>query len=192
MPEITELLDAWNRGETAALDELIPIVYEELHRIAAARMAEDEQGAITLRPTALVHEAYLRLHEHRHPNFTDRSHFFGAASRLMRRILVDHARRRNAARRGSGAIRVEIDEDNSASPFTFDWVDLNTALDKLETVDPELARLVEFRYFGGLTIHETAEAMHISEAEVKRQWPAAKAFLFREVSGSWKSNGGQP
>lgn len=192
MPEITELLDAWNRGETAALDELIPLVYDELHRIAAVRMAEDEHGEITLRPTALVHEAYLRLLENRHPNFSDRSHFFGAASRLMRRILVDHSRRRNAARRGSGDIRVEMAEANPIAPFTFDWVDLNTALDKLETLDPELARLVELRYFGGLTIPETAEAMRISEAEVKRQWPAAKAFLFREVSGSWKSNGGQP
>ncbi|MFN7937831.1 MAG: sigma-70 family RNA polymerase sigma factor [Bryobacteraceae bacterium] len=192
MPEITELLDAWNRGQTEALDELIPLVYDELHRIAAARMAEDEHCEITLRPTALVHEAYLRLLEHRHPSFSDRSHFFGAVSRLMRRILVDHARKRNAARRGSGAIRVEMDEDTSVAPFTFDWVDLNNALDKLETVDPELARLVELRYFGGLTILETAESLRISEAEVKRQWPVAKAFLFREVSGEWKSNGGQP
>jgi RNA polymerase sigma factor (TIGR02999 family) len=178
---ITALLQDWRRGDRAALDRLTPLVYEEL-RALARRHLRGERHRLTLQPTALVHEAYLRLVGSGVP-WEDRAHFFGVASRLMRQVLVDHARARQAKKRGGEATRVELTGvDPSSSLPAVDVLALHEALDRLAAIDATSERIVEMRYFGGLTVEETAEALSISPATVKRDWSAARAWLLREIS----------
>src|SRR5688572_29046332 len=155
-PDVTALLAEWGRGNTNALNELLPLVYSELRRVAARQLRRD-RGAATLQPTALVHELYLRLADQRHANWRDRAHFFGVAARVMRRILVDHARRHRASKRGNGLATVSIDEAmEEAGPDRMPVLALDHALDRLAEFDEDLARIVELRAFGGLTIEEAA------------------------------------
>lgn len=179
--EITQLLIAWNRGDQRARDELMPLIYEELRRIARGYLRR-ERNNHTLQPTALVHEAFLRLVDQRHIDWQGRAHFFGIAARLMRQILVNHAEARRAAKRGGSAERVSLsDLDREAVETDVDLVALHRALDELERLDPPQSRIVELRYFGGLTVEEIAEVMGISPATVKREWKMARAWLRREL-----------
>jgi RNA polymerase sigma-70 factor (ECF subfamily) len=165
------------------LDALLPVVYEELRRLAAAYLRRERPGQ-TLQPTALVHEAYLRLMKDRPDRWQNRAHFCAIAAHSMRQILIERARARGARKRGGAQPRVTLDEGLVAGEApSVDLVALNEALDRLEAMDPEQARLVELRYFGGLTIEETAEAMNISPASVKRHWTVARAWLARELAG---------
>ena len=180
--EITELVGKARRGESDATARLIPLLYEELRRMAARMMAR-ERNAGTLQPTALVHEAYLRLLGDGTAEWQNRAHFMGAAALAMRRILVDHARKRSRMKRGAGRERITLADDHAqyeTSPE--DLLALDQALAGLEARDAEMARVVELRYFGGLTIDETAEAMAISERTVRRHWSAARAWLHRALS----------
>ncbi len=178
---VTGLLQAWGSGDAAALDQLVPIVYEELHR-QAQRYLQHESPGHTLQTTALVHEAYLRLVDQRQARWQNRAQFFGVAAQLMRRILVDHARRHHAAKRGGSAIQVPFEEGAvAAAESEVDLVALDDALTRLATLDPQQARVVELRYFTGLGIEEAAEALGISPATVKREWAMARAWLRREL-----------
>lgn len=179
--DITVLLDEWNRGDRGALDRLLPHVYAELRNVAR-RQLRHERGGHTLQPTALVHEAYVRLVDQRKVDWRDRAHFFGVASQIMRRILVDHARRQSASKRGDGIRPVSI--DHAAHVTTTSEIDvlaLDGALVSLATVDPRLARIVELRAFAGLTIEEVAHVLNTSVSTVKREWRAARAWLTREL-----------
>jgi RNA polymerase sigma factor (TIGR02999 family) len=180
-PDVTALLEDWSRGNHHALDQLMPLVYAELRRIAARQLRKERAGH-TLQPTALIHEVYLRLVDQRQVDWRSRAHFFGVASQVMRRILVDHARRHGAAKRGGGLSRVTIDaaKDVSASNEA-PVLALDEALGRLERVDPELARLVEMRTFGGLTIEEAAHLLRVSPSTAKREWRMARAWLTREL-----------
>jgi RNA polymerase sigma factor (TIGR02999 family) len=172
---VTALLQAWNAGDEEAGRRLVPLVYGELRRRAAGYLRGERPGH-TLQPTALVHEAYLRLVGRREP-WHNRSQFFGIASNLMRQILVDHARRRRAAKRDG--IRVALDEAAQPAPEReVDLVRLDDALAELSTLDPRQGRVVELRYFGGLTLEEAAEVLGVSVATVKRDWTMARAWLF--------------
>jgi RNA polymerase sigma factor (TIGR02999 family) len=164
------------------VDALLPVVYEELRRLAAAYLRRERPGQ-TLQPTALVHEAYLRLMKDRPDRWQNRAHFCAIAAHSMRQILIERARARGAQKRGGAQPRVTLDESLVAgqSP-SVDLVSLDEALERLEAIDPEQARLVELRFFGGLTIEETAEAMKISPATVKRHWTIARAWLARELA----------
>jgi RNA polymerase sigma factor (TIGR02999 family) len=180
---VTGLLQAWSGGDAAALEQLVPIVYEELHR-QAQRYLQREVPGHTLQTTALVHEAYLRLVGQREVGWQNRAQFFGVAAQLMRRILVDYARRHHAAKRGGSAIQVPFEEDAvAAAESGVDLVALDDALTRLAGIDPQQARVVELRYFTGLGIEETAEALGISPATVKREWAMARAWLKRELEG---------
>jgi RNA polymerase sigma factor (TIGR02999 family) len=180
-PDVTALLDDWRRGDASALQELLPLVYAELHRIAA-RQLRKERIDHTLEPTALVHEAYLRLVDQRQVDCQSRTHFFGVAAQVMRRILVDHARRHNAQKRGDGVRHVPIDEaDEVAAPSELPILALDRALERLAKVDPELAKLVELRAFGGITNDEAARLLNASPSTTKREWRTAKAWLTREL-----------
>ena len=181
--DLTRLLLAWRDGEPGALDRLAPLVYDELRR-QARRQLHGERAGHTLQPTALVHEAFLRLVEQRRAQWQNREQFFAVASRAMRRVLVDHARARMAAKRGDGQTLVALDEARapSASPGV-DVLALDRALDRLAGLDPRQARVVELRYFGGLTAPETAAALDVSLATVNRDWAMARAWLFRELGG---------
>ncbi|MBI2836843.1 MAG: sigma-70 family RNA polymerase sigma factor [Acidobacteria bacterium] len=179
--DLTGMLLSWTRGDRAALDALMPVVYDELRRIAS-RYLSRERSDHTLQPTALVHEAYLRLVDEKRVQWQNRAHFLGVASLLMRRILVDHARTHRAGKRGGGVRPVRIDEALAVSGGQdVDILVLDDALTRLAAVDPEQGRLVERRFFGGLSIVETAEVLSISPASVKREWNLAKAWLHREV-----------
>lgn len=181
---MTHLLLAWRAGDAAAGEQLLPAIYAELHR-QAARAMRRESPEHTLQATALVHEAYLRLVDQNRVEWRNRAHFFGVAAQLMRRILVDHARGRDAAKRGGGIKAVTLsDVDAAGSPGEkdLDVLALNEALETLAVLDPRQARLVELRYFTGLNIEETAEALDISPATVKREWAIARAWLRRELS----------
>lgn len=181
--EFTSLLAAWREGDLAARDRLIGIVYPELRAIAR-RQLSNERGDHTLQPTALVNEAYMRLSRMDRIDWHDRVHFVRMAARLMREILVDHARRHGAGKRDGGE-RVTLTNLDVAEPAgDIDLVALDMALDQLAEIDPARAQLVELRYFGGLTIEEAAEAMSISPATVKRHWQATRAWLFEALSGS--------
>jgi RNA polymerase sigma factor (TIGR02999 family) len=171
------LLRAWRAGDDAARDRLLPIVYQDLRRRAAAHLRRDRPGH-TLRPTDLVHDTYLRLCA-QNPAWESRDHFFGVASRLMRQILVDHARARRAVKRGAG-LRVTLADDVAAAERP-DLLDLDAALDALAALDERQARLVELRYFGGLTLEETAGVLGVSLATANREWAMAKAWLFRRL-----------
>src|SRR3954465_15658089 len=180
-PEITELLLAWSDGDESALERLVPLVHQELRRLARRQMAGEQQGH-TLQTTALVNEAYLRLVDLRRMRWQDRSHFLGMSARLMRRILVDHARVRLAQKRGGSQHKVSLDEAASvAADRPVDLIALDDALAALAVVDPRKGQVVEMRFFGGLNIEETAEALNVSSETVKRDWKVAKAWLLREL-----------
>ena len=182
--QITRLLHEWQGGSQDALDRLIPLVYDELHTLASRQLTREWRHD-RLQTTAVVNEAYLKLFGQREIDWQNRGHFFAIAAQLMRRILVDHARRQLRQKRGSGDVAVELDEGLAAPDAPIDAVDaldLDRALDKLEQLDPDQARIVEMRFFGGLTVEETAAALSISPATVKREWALAKGWLFRELS----------
>jgi len=183
--DVTGLLVAWGNGDRAAGDKLLPIVYAELHRRAAAAMRRESEGN-TLQATALVHVAYKRLVDQRHVEWRNRAQFYGVAAQLMRRVLIDHAREHLAQKRGGGAHQVTLSgieaAPDDAGPV--DVLALHEALERLALLDSRQARLVELRYFGGLSIDETAEALEISPATVKREWATARAWLKRELAGS--------
>ena len=186
-PDVTGLLLAWGRGDQSAADQLVPAVYEELRR-QAERAMRREGGEHTLQATALVHESYLRLVDQRQVAWRNRAHFFAIASTIMRRILVDHARGRLTAKRGGGATQITLAGVEAGHAHDgadeVDLLELHEALEKLAVLDPDQARLVELRYFGGLTIEDTGEALAISPATVKREWALARAWLRRELGGS--------
>jgi RNA polymerase sigma factor (TIGR02999 family) len=185
---VTALLDDWSHGNRGALDDLMPIVYAELRRVAARQLRSEREGH-TLQPTALVHEAYVRLVDQRQANLRNRAHFFGVAAQVMRRILVDHARRHHARKRGDGAELVSIDQaSKSAAADETSILELDHALQRLRDVDDELARIAELRAFGGLTVEEAAHFLNVSPSTVKRQWRIAKAWLAREL----RPEGGRP
>jgi len=183
---VTLLLQAWSRGDLRAREELMPVVYEELRRRAAGYLRRERSGH-TLRPTDLVHEAYLKLCA-QNAGFENREQFFGVASRLMRRILVDHARAKAAAKRGGG-LRVTLSEEPSARPPHADLLELDTALEELAAHDERQARLVELRFFGGLTIEEASHVLDISPATAKREWVHAKAWLFARLTPGPSASG---
>jgi RNA polymerase sigma factor (TIGR02999 family) len=182
-PDITALLISWGAGERSAADRLISAVYAELHRQAARALLREGEGH-TLGATALVHEAYLRLVDQRRVEWRNRAHFFGIAAEVMRRVLVDHARARLAAKRGGAMRRITLDDavGGSSEGGDADVLELHDALERLALLDPDQARLVELRYFGGLNIEETAEALGVSPATVKREWALARAWLRRELA----------
>jgi len=179
---VTALLTDWSRGDSAALDQLLPLVYAELRRIAA-RQLRGERANHTLQPTALVHEVYMRLVDQREVDWQGRAHFLGVVARVMRRILVDHARRHGARKRGDGVQCVPIDDltDIAAAPDV-PVLALDLALARLESIDPGLARIVELRAFGGLTIDEAAHVLRVSPSTAKREWRTAKAWLNQQLS----------
>jgi RNA polymerase sigma factor (TIGR02999 family) len=192
--EVTALLLRWRAGDEAALASLLPLVYEEL-RAMAWRHLRHERGSHTLQRTALVHEAFLRMIDQKQVDWEGRTQFFGLASQMMRRILVDHARRRGAVKRGESALHLDIDavvraEDQEArndarllpQDVEVDFEAIDGALRRLEALDPHQGKLVELRFFGGLSIKETAEIIGISPATVKREWAIARAFLQRELT----------
>ena len=178
---VTVLLAKWGQGDREALDALTPLVYNELRKLAKSYLRRERVGH-TLEGTALVHEAYLRLIDQREVEWRNRNHFFALAAELIRRILVDHARARIAAKRGGNHVKLSLDE--AMTPIDekdLDLLALNDALDALARTDGQQSRIVELRYFAGLTIEETAEVLQISTATVKRDWVMAKAFLKREM-----------
>jgi RNA polymerase sigma-70 factor (ECF subfamily) len=175
------LLERARAGDRDALAALLPLVYDELRRIARMQMRRERPGQ-TIDATGLVHEAWLRLSASSHLAPHNRAHFLGIAANAMRQILVERARARHAAKRGGHRERVTLTEASAPEPPpSVDVLDLDVALDKLAALDPDQARLVELRYFGGLTVEETAEAMHLSPATVKRRWASARAFLAAEL-----------
>ncbi len=183
--DITALLQSWKRGDREALERLAPKVYAELRRIAARALAGERRDH-TLQSTALVHEAFLRLVDQRNVDWQSRSHFFGLAAQLMRRILVDHARRVGRAKRGGGMPVMSLEaagEIADSASNTADVFLLDTALRKLEAFDATQGRIVELRFFGGLTIEETADLLGLSPMTIKRDWAVAKAWLYRELAG---------
>jgi RNA polymerase sigma factor (TIGR02999 family) len=183
---ITQLLLDWSEGNHAALEQVTPLVYGELHRLAHRHMNRERAGH-TLQTSALVNEAFLRLVDQRNVKWNNRAHFFGLAAQMMRRILVDYARSHLYAKRGAGAVHVSLDQVGLASDEpTAEVTALDEALGKLESIDPQQARVVELKFFGGLTIKETAEVMGISVDMVKREWSTARAWLYREMTGSSK------
>lgn len=180
-PDVTQLLRNWQGGDQAARDQLLGIVYDELRR-QAARYLRRERPDHTLQPTALVHEAYLQLIDQSRVSWENRAHFFGAAARLMRRVLVDHARAHQAEKRGSGEEKLALDEA-IAVPENKDLniLALNDALEELARLDEQQSRIVELRYFGGLSIEETATITGVSPATVKREWAMAKVWLHNQI-----------
>jgi len=187
--EVTRLLSEFGQGNDQALTDLMPLVYAELRRLASYHLRA-ERGDHTLRATALVHEAYLRLVDQKEAHWENRKQFVCVASQLMRRILVDYSRGSRAAKRGGPGARVYVEEAALAAPGrTADVIALDDALNGLAEIDPQQARLVELRFFGGLSIEETAEVLGSSPATVKRQWNVAKAWLAREIRGGKDSDG---
>ena len=184
-PDITGLLQLWSSGQPSAAERLMPAIYNELHR-QAARAMRRENDAHTLQATALVNEAYMRLVDQHAVEWRSRAHFFGIASQLMRRILVDHARAHLAEKRGGGTRQLTLDgADNAVQPEDgVEILDLHEALERLAAFDPDQARIVELRYFGGFNIDETADALGVSPATVKREWVIARAWLRRELTNS--------
>ncbi len=180
--QITRLLAGWGRGEAAALDELAPLIYDELHRIAHRYMRRERPGQ-TLQTSALINEAYIRLLDQREAHWQNRAHFFAIASKLMRRILVDQARKRKYAKRGGNAQQVSLNEEMAApGGRETDIVALDDALKDLETVDERKSRIVDLRFFGGLSLEEIAEALGISVPTVEREWRAARAWLHKAMT----------
>lgn len=181
---VTELLRAWRDGDDGALARLTPLVETELRRLARGYMGRERRGH-TLQPTALVNEAFLRLTDARQIRWQDRAHFLGISARLMRRVLVDHARARGFRKRGGGAQHVTLDEGLIASPEpALDLVALDRALETLAAADVRKSRVIELRFFGGLSVEETAEVLHVSPQTIKRDWRLAKLWLLRELEGA--------
>jgi RNA polymerase sigma-70 factor (ECF subfamily) len=179
--QVTQLLVAWGGGDRAALEELMPLVYEELRRLAHRCMSRERPGH-TLQTSALVDEAYLRLVDQQNIRWQDRAHFFGIAARLMRQVLIDYARKRRYAKRGGDARRVSLDEALIVSKErAADVVALDDALKSLAEIDPRQSQIVELRFFGGLSIEETAQVLAVSPGTVMRDWTLAKAWLRREI-----------
>lgn len=180
---VTELLRAWSDGDDEALERLVPLVEVELRRLARGYMAR-ERREHTLQTTALINEAFLRLTDARRIRWQDRAHFLGISARLMRRVLVDHARARGFHKRGGDARRVSLDEGLAVSPdLGLDVVALDRALEALAKVDFRKSKIIELRFFGGLSVEETAEVLHVSADTVKRDWRLAKLWLLRELEG---------
>ena len=183
-PSVTALLAEASGGNASAMERLVAAVYPELRAIAASHLRRERPGH-TLQPTALVHELYLKLVDQRRVDWTDRTHFFAVAAKVMRRILVDHARRRKSEKRGGGVTPVTIGMAvDAAVEESFDVVALDVALENLEKIYPQQARVVELRFYGGLTIDETAQAMAVSPATISREWTMARAWLRRALSAS--------
>jgi len=183
-PDVTQLLIAWKGGDNGARDQLMPILYEELRQLAA-RYLRNERSAETLQPTVLVHEAYLRLVQQKLPDWESRSHFLGVAAYLMRQLLVEHARRSNTQKRGQGVSKVPLDEALTFGPESSRViVELDEALRALAVFDERKSRIIELRFFGGLTVEETAQTMELSVATVGREQRLAEAWLCREMSSS--------
>ena len=183
--EVTRQLNYWSVGNRDALDKLLPLVYNELRRLAHSYLTK-ERSDHTLQPTALVHEAYLKLTEQRSVNWQNRAQFFAISAQAMRRILLDNARRHTAAKRGSGGQKISLDDVASLSSdgANESLIALDLALQKLGTIDAEQSRIVELRYFGGLTIEETAEVLKTSPSSVQREWTIARAWLYKAISGA--------
>jgi RNA polymerase sigma factor (TIGR02999 family) len=184
MSDVTRILEAVERGEAKAADELLPLVYEELRKLAAAHLAREAPGQ-TLQPTALVHEAWLKLAGSNHQQWNGRGHFFGAAAEAMRRILVDRARKRNRQRHGGGLQRVDLDleaVDLAATTEDETLLQLNDALERFATESPEKAELIKLRFFAGLTLADAASVLRISPATAKRHWAYARAWLYCELT----------
>jgi RNA polymerase sigma factor (TIGR02999 family) len=180
---VTELLVRWRGGDRDALEELMPLVYNELRRLAHHYLRQERTGH-TLQSTALVHEAYLRLAGQDSPQWQNRAHFFGIAAHVMRQILVEYARGRGAAKRGGDAVTLSLDEAVALTPQRdVDVIALDRALSKLSELDSQQGRIVELRFFAGLTIEDTSEVLGISPATVKRDWVTARAWLFRTMTG---------
>jgi RNA polymerase sigma factor (TIGR02999 family) len=180
---VTELLVRWRSGDHEALEALMPLVYDELRRLAGHYLRK-ERNDHTLQSTALVHEAYLRLAGGHAPNWQNRAHFFGVAAHLMRQILVEHARGRDAAKRGGSTLKLTLDHAVALPhQVDVDVVALDHALNELSELDAQQGRIVELRFFGGLTIEDTSEALGISPATVKRDWVTARAWLYRAMTG---------
>jgi RNA polymerase sigma-70 factor, ECF subfamily len=183
--QITSLLRQWQDGSQDAFERLVPLVYDELHTLASRQLTREWRHD-RLQTTAVVNEAYVKLFGQREIDWQNRGHFFALAAQLMRRILVDHARRQLRQKRGSGGIALELDEALAAPNAPVDAVDaldLDRALQKLEQLDPEQGRIVELRFFGGLTVEETAAALGVSPATIKREWALAKGWLYRYLTG---------
>lgn len=190
MSEITAILTRWSQGDQHALQELMPLVYDELKRLAVGYLRR-ERADHTLQPTALVHEVYMRLAGLHAMGFNNRIHFYGAAARAMRRILVDLARQRNAARRGDGQPPLHLDDaldEQSTGDARIDLIDLDRALTRLAAFAPTRAQVVELRYFGGLSIEETAQLLGVAPVTVKRHWAFARAWLLRSLQGDEASS----
>ena len=181
--EVTQLLVDWSNGNQAALDKLMPLVYEELHRLAHRYMNQERPGH-TLQTSALVNEAFVKLVDQKDVHWQNRSHFFGIAAQLMRRVLVDYARSRHYAKRGGDARQVSLDEALTVSPErATEVVALDDALKRLALIDERKSQIVEFRFFGGLSIEETAEVLKVSPGTIMRDWTLAKAWLRKEMIG---------
>ena len=180
--ELTQLLREWANGAQSALEALTPLVYAELRRLAASYLRSEAPGH-TLQPTALVHEAFLRMVGRTAPHCQNRSEFYGVAARLMRQILIDHARTRQAVKRGGCFVHLSLEDDLVVSREQEpNLIALDEALERLGAVDPRKARVVELRFFGGLSVEESAEALNVSEVTVRRDWQFAKTWLLRELS----------
>jgi RNA polymerase sigma factor (TIGR02999 family) len=179
--EVTVLLQAWRQGDAGALDRLLPLVYQDLRRVARAHL-RDERPGHTLQATALVHEVYFRLMGRRSAMPQNRTHFFAVAARLMRQILVDHARRKRARKRGGGDTVITLQDVSPVAQPHIDVLALDEALTELTACDPRLCKVVELKFFAGLNIDETAEALEVSAATVERDWVAAKAWLHQRLS----------
>jgi RNA polymerase sigma factor (TIGR02999 family) len=180
--EVTQLLRAWSDGQQEALERLMPLVYDELHRLARHYMSRERSGHI-LQTSALVNEAFLRLVDARHVNWQNRAHFFAISASLMRRILVDFARTYQSQKRGAGVRPVSLDEGLDVTEERLDLASLDDALKTLAALDPRKSRVVELRFFGGLSMEEVAEVLQVSPETVKRDWKLAKAWLLREMGG---------
>jgi RNA polymerase sigma-70 factor, ECF subfamily len=181
--EVTQLLIDWSHGDRAALDKLMPLIDEELRRLAHRYMRQERAGH-TLQTTALVNEAFLRLVNRKNLQWQNRAHFFGIAANLMRTILVDHARSHASAKRGGGARKLELNEALVVSQQkASEVIALDEALKQLALIDPRQSRIVELRFFGGLTVEEAAEVLNVSPVTIKREWSTAKAWLYRELAG---------
>jgi RNA polymerase sigma factor (TIGR02999 family) len=185
--EVTQLLLDWSNGNKTAMEKLLPLIYGELRRIARNYLNREREGH-TLQTTALVHEAYLKLIDQRSVHWQNRAHFFAIAAQAMRRILLDHARRHVTEKRGGEGRKISLDdaESPSLSPDE-NLIALDHALNKLAEIDPQASRIVELRYFGGLTVEETAEVMELSPRTVKREWAMARGWLYRAITGKAES-----
>jgi RNA polymerase sigma factor (TIGR02999 family) len=178
--DVTRLLKAWSGGDRQALEDLLPVVQAEVRKLARSYLRR-ERADHTLQPTALVNEAYMRLIDQRNVQWQNRAHFFGIAAQMMRRVLVDHARMRQAEKRGSGEAALVLDDSIQVIDRNLDFVAVDDALKALAQLDPRQAKIVELRFFGGLSIEETAEVIQLSPATVKREWASARVWLRREL-----------